>query len=137
MLMLGVAAAWQWLIPGPAEVIFSSRAAASVLTGTGFSTMMYAWWQFNARRVAICPTAPSAHLITDGIYRFTRNPMYAGITAMLSGVALWIGTMPFYGVAIGFFVVMDRVFCPYEEQRLLDTFGEAYAAYLVKVRRWF
>lgn len=98
--------------------------------------MMLAWWQFKERKVAICPTASTDHLITDGIYRITRNPMYLGIVTMLGGVAVFFGTLPFYAVTIVFFVAMDRGFCPYEEDKLVVVFGDDYVSYNSKVRRW-
>jgi protein-S-isoprenylcysteine O-methyltransferase Ste14 len=98
--------------------------------------MMMAWWQFKERKVAICPTASTSHLITDGIYRFTRNPMYLGMVTMLGGVAVFFGTLPFYVVTIVYFVLMDRLFCLYEEKKLVATFGRDYASYRSKVRRW-
>ena len=88
--------------------------------------MVFAWWQFKKRAVAICPTDTTAHLITDGVYRFTRNPMYLGIVLMLSGAATMFGTLPFYAAALGFFGVMDRLFRRYEEEKLTATFGREY-----------
>ena len=98
--------------------------------------MMLAWWQFKERKVAICPTASTNYLITDGIYRLTRNPMYLGMVTMLGGVAVFFGTLPFYAVTIVYFILIDRSFCPYEEEKLLATFERDYDAYRSKVRRW-
>ena len=134
MLLVGLAAAWHYLLPTP--VWFSFGAIALLSGSAGFFIMMWAWWQFRQRRVAICPTAETDALITDGVYRYTRNPMYLGIVLMLSGVALWAGTLPFALAAAGFFLVINAAFCPYEEQKLANTFGPDYAAYRRRVRRW-
>ena len=98
--------------------------------------MIIAWWQFKERSVAICPTATTDRLVTDGIYRFTRNPMYLGIALMLGGTAAWFGTLPFYAAALGFLVIMDRWFRRYEEDKLFAAFGREYAEYKSKVRPW-
>ena len=98
--------------------------------------MMLAWWQFKERKVAICPTADTDYLITDGIYRLTRNPMYLGMVTMLGGVAVFFGILPFYALTIVYFILIDRWFCPYEEEKLLVTFGRDYDSYRSKVRRW-
>lgn len=98
--------------------------------------MMRAWWQFRVKKIAICPTDKTDDLITDGIYHLTRNPMYLGITMMLFGLGAWVGTAPFFAAATGFFVVMNGVFCPYEEAKLTVAFGHNYEQYAAHVRRW-
>ena len=62
--------------------------------------------------------------------------MYLGMVTMLGGVAVFFGTLPFYAVTIVYFILIDRWFCPYEEEKLLATFERAYDAYQMKVRRW-
>jgi len=116
--------------------VLPSLFVASVLGISGFAIMMLAWWQFKRRQVAICPTDHTAHLITDGIYRFSRNPMYLGMFFMLVSVGVWFGTAPFFAAAAGFFLIIQLVFCPYEEEKLLVTFGNAYSDYRMAVRRW-
>lgn len=136
MLLLLAAAATQWLTPLPGPRLFQSLTAASCMSLAGLVVMLRAWWQFREARVAICPTAKTERLITSGIYALTRNPMYLGITLMLAGVTAWIGTVPFIGATSGFFLIMDRIFCPFEEQKLLTAFGANYQAYKSRVRRW-
>lgn len=109
---------------------------AAILAVAGFALMMIGWWQFRQRDVLICPTAPTSRLITDGVYRVTRNPMYLGIVLMLFGIATWIGSPLYYVAAVLFFLLMDRLFCPYEESKLNATFGTAYVDYLLRTRRW-
>ena len=92
--------------------------------------------EFRQHAVAICPTEKTSALITDGIYRYTRNPMYLGMLMMLVAAALWIGTPPFMLAAVTFFLIMDRLFCPYEEDKLQAAFSDAYRAYASRIRRW-
>jgi protein-S-isoprenylcysteine O-methyltransferase Ste14 len=134
MLLLVVATVWHLLLP--VSPVFSARIPAVLIGATGFTIMMWAWWQFREHRVAICPTDRTDHLIVDGAYRYTRNPMYLGVVTMLLGVALWFGTLPFALAALAFFLVIDRVFCPYEERKLVQGFGEEYERYRSRVRRW-
>jgi len=134
MLLLALAAVWQWLSASP--VLWRAPFVATLIAMVGFAIMMQAWWQFRLRRVAICPTEPTDYLITDGIYRHTRNPMYLGVTLILAGVALWFGTVPFVLAAAAFYLVIELVFCPFEETKLAAAFGDAYATYCKNVRRW-
>ena len=98
--------------------------------------MIQAWWQFRQTDVAICPTEKTTELITDGIYRFTRNPMYLGMVMMLTGVAMFVGTLPFYVAAVALFAILNFVFCPYEEEKLSRTFGSRFEQYRGRARRW-
>ncbi|HSD68590.1 MAG TPA: methyltransferase [Woeseiaceae bacterium] len=88
------------------------------------------------RKIAICPTAATASLVTNGVYSLTRNPMYLGMLIMLAGAAVFMGTLPFYAATAVLFVVLDRGFCRYEEAKLAGVFGQPYRDYKGKVRRW-
>jgi protein-S-isoprenylcysteine O-methyltransferase Ste14 len=136
MTMLGFAALLHWQTPlGEVPVMPSAWLGLGALLA-GFAIMMQAWWQFRQNDVAICPTAPTQRLLTDGIYTLTRNPMYLGIVLMLSGIAIGFGTLPFVLAAIAWWAVIQFAFCPYEEQKLLNTFGNEYRRYRARVRRW-
>ena len=78
---------------------------------------------------------PSA-LVTDGPFRFTRNPMYVGVTSVLSGIALLVGTLPFLAVPVAFAVTIQWAFVPREEANLARAFGPAWDDYRRRVRRW-
>lgn len=84
----------------------------------------------------LAPYDPPDALVAQGPYRYTRNPMYAGVLAILGGLSLarWSAPLAVYaaGVATAF-VVFVRV---YEEPRLERQFGEAYGAYRSRVPRW-
>ena len=136
MALLALAALVHMLFPDQSSVQVSSVYLAGALVFAGFVVMMLAWWQFKEHNIAICPTEPTVGLITDGIYRMTRNPMYLGMVLMLGGVAVFFGTLPFYIATGVYFIVIDRWFCRYEEEKLLKTFGEAYERYRSNVRRW-
>lgn len=116
--------------------VYSNGVLGSVLVAAGFAVMLGGWWLFRVRSTPICPTDTPTVLIADGVYRFTRNPMYLGVVAILLGIALVVGTLPFYVAAAAFFVVMDRLFCPYEEAKLERLFGDRFRAYAGGVRRW-
>ena len=102
----------------------------------GFGIMLRAWWLFRERATAICPTAKTTSLITNDVYGLTRNPMYLGIVMMLLGIAVATGSLPCYLASLAFFLIIDAVFCPYEERKLEQAFGDAFTRYRGAVRRW-
>jgi protein-S-isoprenylcysteine O-methyltransferase Ste14 len=102
----------------------------------GFSLMMWSWLIFKKQHLAVCLPEKTSHLAKAGLYRFSRNPMYLGMVLMLLGLALYIGTLPFYLSAIGYFAILNFIFVPYEENKLENAFGSEYARYRNEVRRW-
>lgn len=78
----------------------------------------------------------TTQLIEDDVFRYSRNPMYLGMTLMLLGLALAVRNFVSLAAPIYFFFVIDRIFAPYEETKLQKEIGEAYIDYRRKVRRW-
>jgi len=129
-LQLAAPSAWTW------PQVPSSVAGGALLASCGFLIMLRAWWLFRVHSTAICPTAHTTALITSDIYRLTRNPMYLGIVLMLLGIAIGSGGVFFYVAALAFFLIIDFVFCPYEENKLSGVFGDEFGRYRKSVRRW-
>lgn len=75
-------------------------------------------------------------LVTSGPLRFTRNPMYLGLTAALAGIGMIVGTAPLLLVPIVFWAVMNWVFVPHEEAVLERILGDQFRRYARAVRRW-
>lgn len=136
MLFALAATGLHWLVPTWNGLRLSAPVAGAMLGLAGFGVMMWAWWLFKEGEVAICPTAHTARLLTTGIYRVSRNPMYLGMVLILLGLALYVGTPPFYLAAAGYFAVLNFVFCPYEEAKLERLFGQEFLNYRASVRRW-
>lgn len=125
-----------WLTPLNHVYVYANSVVGIVLGIAGFCIMIWGWWLFKRFNTAICPTAMSSFLVTTGIYRLTRNPMYLGMITMLLALAIEVGTLPFYAAAASYFVIINAVFCPYEEQKLMNIFGEDYSIYKKRVGRW-
>lgn len=84
----------------------------------------------------VIPFRKVSTLVTTGIYRFTRNPMYLGMVAVLLGCALTVGVVPALLVPVAFAVIVEARFIRPEEQMLRELFPEEYPAYCQRVRRW-
>jgi protein-S-isoprenylcysteine O-methyltransferase Ste14 len=91
---------------------------------------------FRRARTAIIPHHPATRLVESGPYRFTRNPMYTGLTiAYLGASALLDSVWPIVILPIVLFLLVRLVIVK-EEAYLHDAFGDEYAAYQSRVRRW-
>jgi protein-S-isoprenylcysteine O-methyltransferase Ste14 len=94
------------------------------------------------RRAAVPPRAhhgqPAAasSLVTGGIYRWTRNPMYLGMALALAGWGLYLGNFGALALVGLFVMYIDRYQIDPEERALTARFGDAFAAYRRRVRRW-
>jgi protein-S-isoprenylcysteine O-methyltransferase Ste14 len=75
-------------------------------------------------------------LVTDGIYRYTRNPMYLGMLAVLLGCAVTVGATVALLIPPIFAVIIELRFIRPEEAMLRGIFPEDYPAYCERVRRW-
>ena len=120
----------------PLTLLPSLPVTAISVSAVGFALTIPAWWLFKVNNTAICPTAASSSLVTHDVFALSRNPMYLGMIMMLAGLALAFGSLPFYAALVIYGLVLDRIFCPYEEQKLARTFGQQFAAYRMQVRRW-
>lgn len=102
----------------------------------GLTLIFTAATQFRRRGTAIKPFEPTTTLVTDGIYRFTRNPMYLGLTLILAGAAIGFGTLsPILPIPL-FVACITTRFIKKEEALLTAQFGDAYRDYTRRVRRW-
>ena len=101
-----------------------------------------AWLAVAARRRFVAKQTPvpfsdrTNHLHTGGAFRYTRNPMYLGITIGLSGFALVFSSFFNFLFPLLFLLLMDRFFVPREETALSTQFGNEYLEFKKKVRRW-
>lgn len=89
-----------------------------------------------AHRTTIVPHRPVAKLITTGIYRFSRNPMYTGLAIVVAGGALLAATWwPLLLLPLALVAVRQLAIKP-EEAYLVECYGSVYADYRLRVRRW-
>lgn len=111
-------------------------ALAVALTGLGCDASGVR--DFIRARTTINPLQPanSSVLVTGGLYRVSRNPMYLGMALLLLAWTLWLGTAwALVGVA-AFVAWITRFQIVPEERALAQRFGAGFAAYRQRVRRW-
>jgi protein-S-isoprenylcysteine O-methyltransferase Ste14 len=93
---------------------------------------------FRRARTTVNPMKPetASSLVTTGIYRFTRNPMYVGLLFVLVAWAVFLSTAWAFVGPLVFVLYINRFQIAPEERVLSAMFGTAYSAYKLKVRRW-
>ena len=108
---------------------WAALAVGLIVAGWGMAT-------FRRAKTAINPHHSASQLVTHGPYRFTRNPMYTGLTLQyLGGSALINSAWPIIVLPIVLLILIRTVILR-EEMYLRDAFGAEYAAYVASVRRW-
>lgn len=106
--------------------------------GLGMVLIILARVQFAQRSTTFSPIEPSraTHLVVDGVYRISRNPMYVGTWCVLFALAVWWAN--WYAALVSFVYVwyIDRFQIRPEEAILSSKFGREYDVYTHRVRRW-
>jgi protein-S-isoprenylcysteine O-methyltransferase Ste14 len=122
------------LLPFAAPVVL--RYIGLALTFVGFLLGIGAFIEFRKARTTLDPHGSARQLITSGIYRFTRNPIYLGFLLMVIGLPLNSGL--YWGIVLAPFYIfmMNRLIIEHEEAYLERKFGKAYTNYTSRVRRW-
>ncbi len=105
--------------------------------GAGVVLLAACIWEFaRSGRGTLLPADAPRHLVVRGPYRYLRNPMYLGVTAILLGEALWAGSATLLLYWAAWFAVVNVFVVFYEERALRRRFGAEYEEYRRQVRRW-
>jgi protein-S-isoprenylcysteine O-methyltransferase Ste14 len=131
--------AWlvDWLIAPPRVVAWPWAWLGAVAIAAGIALIAWAIGLFRRIGTTHDVREPPTRLVTTGPYRFTRNPMYVGLTTILLGMGLLVGTWPFLVFPpVAFVLVVSAFFIRREEQILVRAFGEEYEVFRRRVRRW-
>ena len=108
----------------------------TVIAGAGLALMALAVPSFLAARTTIIPHRDPSALMTGGIYRYSRNPIYLGDALFLAGMCLRWGAWPSLVLVPLLGWVLTRRFIEPEEARLRAAFGAQAEAFMQRTRRW-
>jgi protein-S-isoprenylcysteine O-methyltransferase Ste14 len=78
----------------------------------------------------------ASRLVTNGIFRYSRNPMYLGMVVWLLGLAVLLGTLTPFLFPLLVFLLLNTAIVPMEERSLRQLHPAEYAEYSRRVRRW-
>ena len=119
------------------EILYSTYLGIFLLL-LGFFILIFAVRLFRKDNTTVNPLSPdqATKLVTDGIFKYTRNPMYLGMAFILSSISV------FFNLLGGIFLV--ALFCAYitkfqiipEERAMKDLFSHDFEKYTKSTRRW-
>lgn len=141
LLMIAMAAMWglRLLLPGLGAARGTGAIALAVgLAGLGGAIGLFALAAFHERGTTVNPMTPDAAsaLVTGGIYRLSRNPMYLGLSVLLVAFAAFLASPVTLAVVPLFVAYLDRFQIAPEERAMRARFGAEFDAYAARVRRW-
>ena len=119
--------------------VFGKQELAMFLFGLGVLVILISVIQFFITKTTVDPLNPkkTSNLVTNGVYKFTRNPMYLGMLLFLLAFGLKLGNAFNILIAAGFVSYMNRFQIKPEEEVLREMFGKEYNIYCKLTRRWF
>lgn len=139
---VAVFAALMWLVAGAAPALAfafpGQLVAALLMVFAGALVAAAGVAAFRRVRTTVDPRDPgkSTELVATGIYRASRNPMYAGFLLALAGWGVFLGNVLALAALPLFVAAMNRLQIAPEERALRARFGESFARYERSVRRW-
>ena len=135
-LAIGLAAGRLWNLPGLGLEPYARDRLAGIIVLAGVIVSTASVSLFIRSRTAIIPYKPAAVLVTSGIYRWTRNPMYLGLAVIYAGLALLLNSLPAFALLPVVLVIIQYRVIAKEEAYLERAFGAKYDTYKNQVRTW-
>jgi protein-S-isoprenylcysteine O-methyltransferase Ste14 len=123
-------------VPIPLTVPVIVRNIGLALTFIGFLLGVSAFIEFRKAHTTLDPHGSVKSLVTAGIYRITRNPIYLGFLLMVVGLPLNSGTYWGFLISPFFTATINRLVIEKEESYLEQKFRDVYSDYKSSVRRW-
>jgi len=132
--MRGVA----YAAPKLSFTLAGSSAIALALVALGGALAFAGVIAFRLKCTTVNPLTPSASsaVVSSGVYRLSRNPMYLGFLLALAGWALYLANAGAALLLPAFVAYMTQYQIKPEERVLLAKFGVEFAQYMSRVRRW-
>ena len=126
------------IVPSFALSLALRLALGLLLVIAGLGIVQIAGISFRQARTTVDPTRPgsSSALIVSGIYRYSRNPIYLGMTVVLLGWGAFLQNILSLALVTLFVLYINRFQILPEERALSGLFGAQYESYRARVRRW-
>ncbi|GAB4529081.1 MAG: isoprenylcysteine carboxylmethyltransferase family protein [Pleurocapsa sp.] len=102
----------------------------------GISILLFCAYIFHQKNTTIKPFEKSSSLVTEGIFQYSRNPIYLAMIIALNGWWIFLGSLTPVSIIPIFAWLIQEKFIKQEEQMLENEFGKEYQEYKAIVRRW-
>jgi len=112
------------------------RLVGLIPAAAGAALAIVADSSFKKAGTSVKPLGRTTSLITTGMFKISRHPMYLGFVLFLLGAAMLLGSLTPLVVVAAFAVFIEVVFVRFEEKKMEGQFGEAWREYKRRVRRW-
>ena len=124
------------VVPLPVAPMAVALAAGAVLAALGLAIFGWAVLTMRAAGESPEPNEPTRRIVDGGPYRFSRNPIYVGMTLVAAGVALLVNSGWGLALLVPALAMMHYGVITREERYLDARLGDDYRAYRRRVRRW-
>ncbi|MBI1980700.1 MAG: isoprenylcysteine carboxylmethyltransferase family protein [Methylocystis sp.] len=112
------------------------QAAGAAIVVLALANDVWCFRIFSRHQTTIMPHRAASFLVTEGPFRFSRNPIYVSHVALIFGLGLFLGS-PFTLLLTPVLAVgLTKLAIKPEERRLLEKFGDDYRSYVARTRRW-
>ena len=125
-----------WYVPALQVACFRAPLVAVALVLAAGAWSGWAMLEFRRFRTTILPQRQPTRLLCAGPFCVSRNPLYLAMLLLAATPWLWWGSLGLLLAPLGFFSFSNWIIIPFEEVKLRGLFGDAYADYARRVRRW-
>jgi len=133
-LVIGAGLEWFW--PTAIGLGWLPLVLGAILILAGLAIALLGALALRRAGTAIPPNRPTTELVTDGPYRWSRNPLYLALTLIYAGVGLIADDLWILMLLVPLLLLIHWGVVVREERYLEAKFGEAYRRYKERVRRW-
>jgi protein-S-isoprenylcysteine O-methyltransferase Ste14 len=135
---LGAGVLLDRLLPSPSAIPASSlfEVAGIVLGVVGLAVVYTGILTFRRARTAVYPNRPAKLVVDHGVFAYSRNPMYVGMTIFYLGGVLLLHSLGALLLLPMVLLLLQALVIAREERHLRATFPAEYHAYCARVRRW-
>lgn len=134
----GLMSAAAWLVPAADVSVPGRTFVAAGIAAIGVMLDVAGLVHFLRAKTTVNPLDPAAAsvLVTRGVFRFSRNPMYLGLALLLAAWGVYLANLAALAVLPLFVAFINRFQIAPEERAMAARFGAEYSRYCARVRRW-
>lgn len=133
---LGLGMLLNWLIPSPQFSLESLKITGGLMCFVGSMVCGWGIFTFQLAGTNVRPNRPVTALVTGGPFRYSRNPLYLGMTLIYLGIVLCTGALWPLATLVPTLAIVHWRIVLREEVYLESRFGDNYRAYKARVNRW-